>query len=75
MIQFWLTAKGILVMYGELLRYTWNADELLSQKFRYIAEAEGRSANKELERYIKKHLATYEKRYRIIPISPNRSLF
>jgi len=38
----------------KLLRYTLRIDRLLFQKFRYIAQWEGRSANKEIEQYLKK---------------------
>ena len=36
-------------MTDKLLRYTLRVDRVLFQKFRYIAESEGRSANKEIE--------------------------
>jgi len=45
----------------KLLRYTLRVDRLLFKKFRYIAESEGRSANKEIEQYLKKRVAEYEK--------------
>ena len=35
-------------MDDKLLRYTLRVDRLLFQKFRYIAESEGRSANKDV---------------------------
>ena len=41
-------------MEDKLLRYTLRVDRLLFKKFRYIAESEGRSANKEIEQYLKK---------------------
>ena len=41
-------------MKDKLLRYTLRVDRLLFQKFRYIAESEGRSANKEIEQYNQK---------------------
>ena len=44
-------------MDDKLLRYTLRVDRLLFQKFRYIAESEGRSANKEIEQYLKKCVA------------------
>ena len=47
-------------MEEKLLRYTLRVDRLYFQKFRYIAESEGRSANKELEQYIKKRVAEFE---------------
>ena len=47
-------------MDDKLLRYTLRVDRLLFQKFRYIAEAEGRSANKEIEQYLRKRVAEYE---------------
>ncbi len=48
-------------MDDKLLRYTLRVDRLLFQKFRYVAESEGRSANKEIEQFIKRHVAAYEK--------------
>ncbi len=47
----------------KLLRYTLRVDRLLFQKFKYIAESEGRSANKEIEQYIKKCVAEFEKEH------------
>ena len=47
-------------MNDKLLRYTLRVDRLLFQKFRYIAESEGHSANKEIEQYLKKRVAEYE---------------
>ncbi len=47
-------------MDDKLLRYTLRVDRLLFQKFRYIAESEGRLANKEIEQYLKKRVAEYE---------------
>ncbi len=48
-------------MEDKLLRYTLRIDRLLFKKFRYVAESEGRSANKEIAQFIKKHVAEYEK--------------
>lgn len=50
-------------MSDKLLRYTLRVDRLLFQKFRYVAESEGRSANKEIEQFLKKHVAAYEKEH------------
>ena len=50
-------------MIDKLLRYTLRVDRILFQKFRYIAESEGRSANKEIEQYLKKRVAEYEKEF------------
>ncbi len=47
-------------MDDKLLRYTLRVDRLYFQKFRYIAESEGRSANKEIEQYIKRRVAEFE---------------
>ena len=54
-------------MADKLLRYTLRVDRLLFQKFRYIAESEGRSANREIEQYLKKRVAEYEKEFGPIP--------
>lgn len=45
----------------KLVRYTLRVDRPLFKKFRYIAESEGRSANKEIEQYLKKRVAEFEK--------------
>ena len=45
----------------KLLRYTLRVDRRLFQKFRYIAEAQGRSANKQIEQFIKRCVAEYER--------------
>ena len=49
-----------------LLRDTLRVNR--QRKFRYIAEAEGRSANKEIERYLKKRVAEYEAEHGKIPV-------
>lgn len=53
-----------------LLRCTLRVDRLLFRKFRYIAESEGRSANKEIEQYLKKCVAAQEKEHGKIPVDP-----
>lgn len=57
----------------KLLRYTLRVDRIFFQKFRYIAESEGRSANKEIEQYLKKRVAEYEKEFGKIEVA-NHSL-
>ena len=59
-------------MKDKLLCYTLRVDRLTFQKFRYIAESEGRSANKALERYIKHHVAEYESIYGSIPYNQEK---
>ena len=58
-------------MDDKLLRYTLRVDRILFQKFRYVAESEGRSANKEIEQFIKKHVAEFESKYGNIDINNN----
>ena len=55
-------------MDDKLLRYTLRVDRLLFQKFQYIAESEGRSANKEIEQYLKKRVAEFERENGVIPV-------
>lgn len=50
-------------MTEELLRYTLRIDRELFAKFRYVAEYEGRSANKEIEQMLKKRVAEFEKKH------------
>jgi len=53
----------------KLLRYTLRVDRMLFQKFRYVTESEGRSANKEIEQFIKKHVAEYESKHGKIEVT------
>lgn len=50
-------------MEEKILRYTLRVDRGLFQKFKYIAEYQGRSANKEIEQYIKKSVAKFEEQH------------
>lgn len=59
-------------MADKILRYTLRVDRLLFQKFRYIAEFDGRSANKEIEQYLKRRVAEYEKEYGKIDVSSDK---
>ena len=55
-------------MEDNLLRFTLRVDRQLFKKFRYIAESKGRSANKEIEQYLKRCVAAYEKENGAIPV-------
>jgi len=57
-------------MEEKLVRYTLRVDRLLFRKFRYITEWEGRSANKEIEQYIKRRVARFEEEHG--PIEPEK---
>ena len=61
-------------MVEKLLRYTLRIDRRLFQKFRYIAQWEGRSANKEIEQYLKKRVAEFEKEHGKIDLSEQDEL-
>ncbi len=50
-------------MVDNILRYTLRVNRELFGKFRYIAESEGRSANKEIEQYIKRCVRGYEEKH------------
>lgn len=43
-------------------------DEKMLHKLHVVAESEGRSANKEIEQYLKKRVAEYEKEFGKIEI-------
>ncbi|MGX9755972.1 Arc family DNA-binding protein [Clostridioides difficile] len=49
-------------MSSTLPKYTLRINKILLEKIKYIAESEGRSANKEIEQLIKKHIEDYEQR-------------
>jgi len=56
-------------MEEKLLRYTLKVDRMLFRKFRYVAEFEGRSANKEIEQFLKRHVAEFESKHGKIEIT------
>ena len=55
-------------MEDKLIRYTLRVDRQLFRKFRYVAEYEGRSANKEIEQFLKRHVAKFEEKHGAIEI-------
>lgn len=55
----------------QIQRYTLRIDRIIFRKFRYIAEYNGRSANKEIELYIKKRVAKFENMYGFIDTNEN----
>lgn len=44
-------------------KFTLRTDAELLQKFRYVAEYNARSANKELEVLMRQHIAAFEEKY------------
>lgn len=56
-------------MDDKILHFTLRTDRVLFRKFRYVAESEGRSANKEIEQFLKKRVAEYEKEHGKISIT------
>ena len=47
-------------MDDKLVRYTLRVDRQLFRKFRYIAGFQGRSANKEIEQFLKRCVIKFE---------------
>lgn len=56
-------------MADKLVHYTLRIDRVLLQKLRYVAKYECRSANKEIEQYIKKCVAKFEEQHGKIDVS------
>ena len=54
-------------MDDNIIRYTLRTDRELFRKFRYIADYDGRSANRELEHFIKKRVQSFEREHGVIP--------
>ncbi|MDE6733017.1 MAG: TraY domain-containing protein [Oscillospiraceae bacterium] len=51
-----------------LVRYTLRINRQLFAKFRYVAEYEGRSANREIEQMLKRRVEKFEKEHGEIPV-------
>ena len=50
-------------MLQKMLKFTVRVDEETLKKFRYVAEYNARSANRELEFLMKRHFAEFEKKH------------
>ena len=48
---------------AETAKFTLRTESDLLQKFRYVADYNARSANRELEFHIKNHIAEFEKEH------------
>ena len=55
-------------MPSDLPRFTIRINPILLKKISFIAEENGRSANKEIEQLIKLHVSDYEKKYGTIKV-------
>ena len=55
-----------------ILRYTLRVNRELFGKFRYIAESNGRSANKEIEQFMKRRVFEFEKQNGQIELTDNK---
>lgn len=53
-------------MPSKLPRFTIRVDKELMKKFRYVADYNGRSANREIEILIKKHVSDFEEKFSLI---------
>lgn len=50
-------------MISDTVKFTLRTDKELLRKFSYVAEYNARSANRELEVLMKKHIANFEKKH------------
>ena len=48
-------------MYSKISKFTLRVDSVLLEKFRYVAEYNARSANRELEVLMRRYVAEFEK--------------
>lgn len=54
-------------MKKNILNITLHIEKKLLRKFQYIAKSECRSANKDIEQYIKRKISVYEQKHGQIP--------
>lgn len=55
----------------KISKFTIRVEEETLKKFRYVAEYNARSANRELEVLMKRHIAKFEKEHRKIVLESN----
>jgi len=60
-------------MDDNILRYTLRVNRTLFQKFRYVADYEGRSANREIEQYIKQRVKSFEEEHGEIEVKKKKT--
>ncbi len=56
-------------MDDNILRYTLRINRNLFQKFKYISDYEGRSANREIEQYIREKVKNFEENHGEIKVN------
>lgn len=54
-------------MQSNIAKFTLRTDPELLLKFHYVAEYNGRSANRELDELIRRHVSEFEKKIEKIP--------
>ena len=59
---------------NDILRYTLRVNRVLFTKFRYIAESEGRSANKEIEQFMKRCVRNFEEEHGKIVLTDDEAI-
>ena len=63
--------EGLKVKSSDMQQFTLRIDRELFQKFRYVADYEGRSANRDLEQYIKRKVHKFEQDHGLISLDEN----
>ena len=58
-------------MDDNIVRYTLRVDRDLFRKFRYVADYDGRSANRDIEQYMKQRVKEFEEKQGVILPSKN----
>jgi len=60
-------------MPSDLPQFTIRVNKLTLYKIRYIAEAQGRSANREIAMLIKRYISAYESKHGAIQVPAEKS--
>lgn len=60
--------RSFCTMTDKIIKFTFRTDEEILKKLRYVAEYDARSANRELEVLVKRHIAEFEKEHGEITI-------
>lgn len=50
-------------MMDKIVRYTLRVDRDLFRKFRFVADYDGRSANRDIEQYMKQRVKDFEEKH------------
>lgn len=61
-------------MEKDMLRYTLRVNRVLFDKYRFVADYDGRSANRDIEQFIKQRVKKFEEKHGKIEVAEEENI-